>query len=268
MIIVKLKNFLARNRVLRNIFYPIFAHFDFEFAMKHPTSGRPLYLRTWVHKAYWYYGSSREEQETELIASLISKNWDILEVGAHIGFLTQIFESLSAEGKIVVIEPTPSSIRLLEKNIRPSTVLVKAAASDEVGRKTLFVEQHGGFCNSLDPKFVQQADQKQELQVPHTTIDHVCDAEEIRPKFIKIDVEGWELNVLRGAEIALGYAQCVMVEVFRDVGEVYSFLIERGFKPYDSRRRPIYMDRLKEGNIFFIKQCLDPMMRGSENLVD
>ena len=272
---MKIKNILARSRGLRKFSDPILALLDFECAVKHAFSARPFYLRGWVHKSYWYYQNAREELETELIREIVSENWDVLEVGAHIGYVTQIFEVLCPEGKIVVVEPTPSSIRLLEKNCRSQTILVKAAASNEIGFKTLFQEQHGGFCNSIDPEFVRQADERQkkisnlrktvirEVQVPLVTLDSVCDLNGLRPKFIKIDVEGWELNVLKGAEKTLAFAECVMVEVFRDVRSVYSFLIDRGFKPYYPNRRPIHIDRLKEGNIFFVRPSIEPIMQCS-----
>ena len=51
-------------------------------------------MNTFKHKGYWYYGKNREKSEINCFCKLIKKGDKVLEVGAHIGYVTQIFEKI------------------------------------------------------------------------------------------------------------------------------------------------------------------------------
>ena len=71
------------------------------------------------------------------------------------------------------------------------------------------------------------------LRVPLTTLDRVAAERGLRPDLIKIDVEGAEMDVLRGAERLLGDARpTVIVESWArspDRAELFAFFAARGY---------------------------------------
>ena len=79
----------------------------------------------------------------------------MLEVGTHIGYITQVFEEIVGKaGQLVVIEPTPESNYYLKKNVYQTTKIICKAASNYCGEGSFFTMNTGGFTNSLDKEFL------------------------------------------------------------------------------------------------------------------
>ena len=107
---------IANIRLLRFIFIPLLKKFNFEFKWKHDITKRSFYLRSFDHKGYWFYGKNREKDELKFFKKLISQDSCVLEVGSHIGYLTQYFEDLvGSEGRVFAVEPTRGSLQYLKK---------------------------------------------------------------------------------------------------------------------------------------------------------
>ena len=254
---------LANIQFLRALFFPILRNLNLEIKWTHDVTRRPFFLMTWLHKSYWFYGSNRERDELAQFQDLIDEGDCVVEIGGHIGYLSQIFEELVGEnGAVYVAEPTSFSRSFLEKNVSPKTTILPLAMSDRVGALDFYTEEHGGFTNSLMAEFTETADEGLQntqkisntaitkVTVPASTVDAVCDAYGIKPDFLKIDVEGAELNVLRGAAASLAKVKALMVEVNRNQDEVYDLLFAHGFKAKDAKGNVID-DECRSGNIFF-----------------
>lgn len=137
----------------------------------------------------------------------------ILDVGAHIGLVTMPVASVLAPGgKVYSFEPAvanAAALRLhVELNKLDNVEVVETLVGDtskgdvsffeSVGphgqnslvlkSETTLVSEHGGYSETL----------KRQI-----TIDDFCGERDIRPEVIKIDVEGAEIAVLRGAKRVL-----------------------------------------------------------------
>lgn len=107
----------------------------------------------------------------------------VFDIGANLGAYTMLFAQwVGAEGCVYAFEPASEPFdglsRLLDANGLSSRVVAVAAA----------VADTDGVV-----KFPGQVD------VPTVTVDAVCRRDRVTPRLIKIDVEGAELEVLRGA---------------------------------------------------------------------
>jgi hypothetical protein len=71
--IFRMRKNIAEITVLRRIMFPILKRLNFEYGWKHDITLRKLYLETWPHKGYWYYGSQRESSEVKMFSKLINK---------------------------------------------------------------------------------------------------------------------------------------------------------------------------------------------------
>ena len=259
-----LKNLLVRSSILRSFIFPLLRKIDFELRIKHDITKRQITLRSWLHKGYWFYGSQREEDEVKRFKELIPKGGCVLEVGGHIGYVTQIFEQLVGDdGNVCVAEPTPHSRSFLTKNVLSSTKILPVALSNKVGKMDFFIEELGGFTNSLVREFThstnislsnsqrKNSSKVKMIQVDVTTIDVIVKELRDRLDFIKIDVEGAELDVLQGAKATLSRVNGLMVEVSRNHKEVYELLYSFGFKATDKGGSLISSGAYLSGNIFF-----------------
>lgn len=236
-----------------------------EVRWRHDVTRRGFSLMTWLHKGYWYYGNTRELNELSRFEEFIDTGDCVLEVGGHIGYVTQVFEKLVGDtGRVFVAEPSPVSRNLLQKNVLPETTILPVALSDKVGEADFYLEEFGGFMNSIDKDFTENShrelrkyqhktdSQVTRISVPVSTVDEVCNQYDITPKFIKIDTEGHEINVLQGAFNILPYVTALMVEVTKHHSEVYNLMYGLGFRAKDEGGREITGEFLG-GNIFFYK---------------
>jgi FkbM family methyltransferase len=124
-----------------------------------------------------------------------------IDAGANVGAYALAFGRWVGErGRVHAFEPSPLAFDGLRRHISlnrlGATVIPhRHALSDRVGDLVLRDDGHHGTTRgwlSGDPPASRRT-------VPATTLDAFCAASAIRPKLIKIDVEGAELAVLRGA---------------------------------------------------------------------
>jgi FkbM family methyltransferase len=142
-----------------------------------------------------------------------------LDVGANAGGYALLFgQWVGKDGKVFAFEPAPETFsglrRHIELNALEQVVTPVQAAVSEVSATAEFraVGSHG--MNRLLTA-ADGAGQASIVKVPTITLDQFCARENILPDLIKIDVEGFELAVLRGAR-----------EVIKACGKSLSLFIE------------------------------------------
>ena len=153
----------------------------------------------------------------------------ILDVGANIGVWSAMAHRVFPTATIHAFEPDPATCAELQANLDDSVVAHCTAISDEVGVKTLRSVPGMSWLSSLDVQDLSRMHVSQTLtrQVPCTTIDAFCAAEGIDCiDLMKIDVEGHELSVLRGAQgmISAGNIAYVQFEMSPAWIETRTFL--------------------------------------------
>lgn len=135
---------------------------------------------------------------------------DAIDVGANVGFYTNLLARKLRHGRVLAIEPTPNAAAKLRANIERNgiaarTLVYEGVASDREGIRSLNTiagkEEYSSLGQLRHPSILNEKFETKEVQ--SSTIDALVERYQLNPGFIKIDVEGVEHEVLRGAESTL-----------------------------------------------------------------
>jgi len=124
----------------------------------------------------------------------------LLDVGAHIGLFGLVHLALGPAHRAVLFEPSPPLSSAADGWLRLNGFADRGESrregvGDTVETRAIGIDALGFAAPAQDPTA--------SVVVPFTTIDHVCATEGLRPAIIKIDVEGFEPEVLAGARETL-----------------------------------------------------------------
>ncbi|MCC7053604.1 MAG: FkbM family methyltransferase [Gemmatimonadaceae bacterium] len=132
----------------------------------------------------------------------------IFDVGGNRGFKSEVFVQLVP--KVICVEPDRSNVEILRKKFRgtPAVTVVDCAVGAAEGELMFNVIEAGSAYNTLSTKWVESLGQadgssrpvltlSDQYPVTVVTLDSLI-AKYGTPHYIKIDVEGFELEVMRG----------------------------------------------------------------------
>lgn len=145
----------------------------------------------------FYWTGLHEPEVQDVLAEVLRPGGTCWDVGAHVGFFTALASRVvGPRGRVHAFEPMPESIARLEWTIAANELdnveLHAAAVGAEDGEALLF-GQGSTLMASLDHSRATE----QAFRVRCLTIDSLA-AEFGVPDVIKVDVEGMELELLRG----------------------------------------------------------------------
>jgi FkbM family methyltransferase len=188
----------------------------------------------WLGRHYLQHGSF-EPAELAWALSQLSEGAAMFDVGANVGvYAVTAAVRVGRAGRVIAIEADSSYAPRLERNIQinglDNVTTIVAAAGEADGEAVLTVASEGAF-SSTDALQTGQAsgETRRVRQIRLDTVWH--DAGEPRISLAKIDVEGAELRVLRGAERLLERCRpALLVEVQPPSAEaVHAHLRDRGY---------------------------------------
>jgi FkbM family methyltransferase len=154
-----------------------------------------------------YYGDRQRRGALDRhYARFVAAGDLVFDIGSHVGDRVAAFRRLGA--RVVAVEPQPAlarTLRLLFGHDR-SVVVVEAAVGREAGAVALKLNLDNPTLSTASEAFIAASRGApgwegqhwiRTVQVPVTTLDGLI-ACHGRPSFIKIDVEGYEAEVLAG----------------------------------------------------------------------
>lgn len=200
--------------------------------------------------------------ESEYIIFLrkyMEKGGVIVDIGAHTGLYTLLLAP--AFSRAVLFEPDPETFLLLRKNLSINALdcatAILAAASDKSGEGQLKVTGKYSGTTRLAASD-ESSDDDHIISVQLLTLDEVVAQLGIqRINFLKIDTEGHELNVLRGAFQILEKSRGALVLYENSNFEsVCEFFEELGWKVFgiDRDSKPIF-DKAKLRSAYNLFAC-------------
>jgi FkbM family methyltransferase len=147
-----------------------------------------------------------------------------LDVGANVGPYTLLFaRCVGPSGRVLALEPAPEAFDGLTRHVALNgfadrVTPLNVAASDRAGTARLAVDGFQGTNHLVGGGSTESdrtTDGAASIEVRTVTVDELCERERIRPALLKVDVEGAEMAVLRGA-----------AETIRRMGERLSLFVE------------------------------------------
>lgn len=141
-----------------------------------------------------------EPFELSVIAGLLEPGDCAVDVGANIGLHTLAMSAACGErGTVLSLEPDPGNIALLARNLQvngcANVELLPIAAGDHSETRALFLNSD----NRGDHRLYDPGDSRRSITVQTERLDRLLSDRRQAPVLIKIDVQGWEPNVVRGA---------------------------------------------------------------------
>ena len=187
----------------------------------------------------------------------------VIDVGAYTGGWTSKVISYFPKAKFIMCEAQPDKKPYLEK--------IKNKYSNQI-------DYHMGLLGSTEKESVpyflmetgssvleENTDYDRELtQLPMHTLDTVIDSESIQqPCFLKLDVQGYEIEVLKGAQTLLSRVDIILLEVSileynkgaPLIAEILQFMDNAGFSTFDitELKRTSDEHALFQADIFFCR---------------
>jgi len=181
---------------------------------------------TIIGQSLRHYGEYTE-LEIELLKNFIKPHWAIYDIGANIGYHTVAFAKLGKH--VYAFEPNKKNLKLLEKNTKKleNVTVYDVACSNSVG--TLHVQD---FDTNVPGNYGEMLIKEDGQECKSITIDELDDV--YGPDLLKIDVEGHELQVLRGAiKTITEFNPVIFYEAHgTELAEIYDLLTELGYRLY------------------------------------
>lgn len=211
----------------------------------------------YVGRSLYHYGEYNPD-ETEMILSLASKHELCLDIGANFGVIGQALEANGFE--VISFEPQPDVYRVLLKNVRGVCYNCGLGATSGVGKMPKIMTgdraNYGG--QSIGSRSVLGT-----IDVAIETLDSFGYND---VGFIKIDVEGFEEQVLRGGRDTI--ARCKPIMYIEDdraekSASLRAHIMSLGYK-IEEHRPTLY----RENNFFGLKKNIwAPYNFASHNLI-
>jgi FkbM family methyltransferase len=191
--------------------------------------GFVVYARGGTEDLY-YAIPGREGAVNDFIWSKLESGDFFVDIGANIGYYTLLgSKKVGSSGHVLAIEPVPETARVLKLNL-----LINHVSNVKVVNKAAWYEKSEikiglptgffGFASAV----VNYEDDKTVLKVEAVPSDDLLRSQE-KVKLIKIDVEGSELQVLKGLSQTLPRTAYLSLEASTHGSKIIELLKEKGF---------------------------------------
>jgi FkbM family methyltransferase len=185
----------------------------------------------------------------------------LFDVGANIGQTFEWFRNRGQNGKLFCFEPVSSVFETLKIKTQgdQNCIVEHIAFGDSPGKKTIRLFDEFSVLNSLRDELMNKNQSALQEEIEISTVDLYCEEKKIKKiDFLKIDTEGYELNVIKGASAmieknAISFIYCEVG--FHKTNErntnftvLADFLATKGFYFYSCYQTSDY--DWQHGNVF------------------
>jgi len=233
-----------------------------------------------------------EEPVRKVLSNLLRDGEHYIDVGANIGLHVLYASSLVGKsGKIIALEPHPTTAAILRQNLEINGLLdrvhifqMAASSTHEEIRIFEYFPQHSAMSGfSLAKQRIEQfRGTPIRVEVNTVRIDRITMHEQTAHTVIKIDVEGFEKDVINGAGYLLDNPNTSMIIEFdaalmdmvlgdETAKNLFLYLVDRGFSAFGISEEGLYqvtnLESIIDNDVLFTKpesehyQRVQPIVR-------
>ena len=191
-----------KNRIIENI----------KYSLLRLKEGKSKFFKVRVNNSLMYLDSKdkgiskelyihkkREFFTTDFFKKFINKDDIVIDIGANIGYYALLEARMASQGKVYALEPDPKNNKLLNSNVDLNNYenikIFPYAVGNKNGKEKIYIGNKSNWSS-----FTKNPNYKitNEAEVPIIKLDSFIDKYlKKNPKFIRMDVEGYELNILK-----------------------------------------------------------------------
>ena len=169
---------------------------------------------------------------------LVKKGDIVLDIGANIGYFAFIESDLVGDkGKVYAVEPSFVNYKRLKENIAinefDNILSYNLAIGDKQGKTKMYVSDRSNWSRLIERDLPDKINEV--IEVDLQTIDSFLE-DKAKPTFIRMDVEGYEINIFRGMPQTLQLEKLsVFVELHpailskEEIAEIFDLFEQNGF---------------------------------------
>lgn len=180
-------------------------------------------------------GAAEKPMQEALVAEL-RPGATVYDIGANVGFVTLLAARLvGPTGRVIAFEPVPENVAAIRHNLALNGIdwaeVVETAVAEKPGSATLILSDVSAFSRLATVNVPTGA--RGQIEVGVTSVDEFLAAGLAPPPdFVKIDVEGAELEVVRGMRQTLAdHHPTIMCEVHDVQAEYAALVASLGYEP-------------------------------------
>lgn len=202
-----------------------------------------LNTHTEISRALYIEGTY-EPNELYFFSRILKPRMHFVDVGANNGWFSLFATSyIGPDGCSYAIEPSPREINKIKQNIQINSLhsvkILECALSDSYSEKELIIAEDKYDGHNTLGHFIYKTQEKERIVVRVETLDRLVQNGEItKMDVIKIDAEGSEHAILRGAETSIKkFRPIILIEICEQTltyqhatpSEIFDLLKELGY---------------------------------------
>lgn len=220
----------------------------------------------------WILPKFKQSKEEKFLKSLNFQNKIVYDVGGYMGIFSLFFSKVvGPKGKVITFEPNPFNYKKIKQNLFLNKIanvqVYLKGIGDKKEKRSFALRFNESGTGSMDReigKSIAKEKGSKFIEVEIDSLDNLFEKEKLpAPNFIKVDVEGLEVDVLKGMKkIIKSYHPTLQIEIhgvdlkrkIQNAKEVVHFLFNHNYKIYhiesNSQISTKNIEIAKEGHLF------------------
>lgn len=192
-------------------------------------------------------GNYKCEPELLLIHQLLKDDSVFVDIGTNKGIYLYQAEKVIKKGKIYGFEPNTSLVNYI-KPLFPKVKLFPLAVSSSTGTSVLHIPKKGNGLQDTRASLEDMGDAVERLEIQTITLDDWAKQENVsKIDLVKIDVEGHELDTIKGCKTILETIKPIFIIEIElrhakyQINEIFGFIKSYGYEVFYFERKSLIL---------------------------